>query len=156
MGDSSEIRLLIGGGWISLDPEIPQYRPQHDIHFGDREISTDTPACSTAKRQPCWCRRSGSAEAVRIESFGARKDFGILVNIGNAHEHRAIIRNSPLAEGVVRRTDPAAKHIDHGAYSQRILNRRSTELVATLIDLYDQFGQHVWVAPQPLKRPGQC
>src|SRR5215213_9034255 len=42
MGDSPEIRLLIGGG-IGLYPEILQHRPQHDIHFGDREFGAYAP-----------------------------------------------------------------------------------------------------------------
>ena len=51
MGDSPEIRLLIGGG-IGLDPEILQHPPQHDIHFGDCEISADTPPRSATERKP--------------------------------------------------------------------------------------------------------
>src|SRR4029077_9857291 len=95
VGNSPRIRLLIGGG-IGLDPEILQHRPQHDIHFGDREVSADAPPYSATERQPCWW--PGAAEAIRIESFGVREDFRILVQIGNAHEHRAIMRNPPLAE----------------------------------------------------------
>ena len=52
VGDSPEMRLLIGGG-IGLDPEILQHRPQHDVHFGDGEISADAPPCSATERQPC-------------------------------------------------------------------------------------------------------
>ena len=97
----------------------------------------------------------GTAEAIRIESFGVREDFRILVQIGDAHEHRAILRNPPLAEVEVRRPDPAACHVDDGAYPQQLQDRGPTELAAALVDLSDQFGQHVWVAPQPLERPAQ-
>jgi hypothetical protein len=51
MGDSPEIRLLIGGG-VGLDPKISQHRPQHDIHFGDREISADAPPRPATEREP--------------------------------------------------------------------------------------------------------
>ena len=51
MGDSPEIRLLIGGG-IGLDPEILQDPPQHDIHLGDREIRADAPPRSATEREP--------------------------------------------------------------------------------------------------------
>jgi hypothetical protein len=51
VGDSPEIRLLIGGG-IGLDPKILQHRSQHDIHFGNREISAEAPPCSATERQP--------------------------------------------------------------------------------------------------------
>ncbi len=98
MGDSPEVRLLIGGG-IGLDPEVLQHRPQHDIHFGDREISANAPPRSATERQPCRCRRLGAAEAVRIESFGVREDFRILVQIGDAHEHRAITAESATRRG---------------------------------------------------------
>ena len=54
-------------------------------------------------------------EAMGIESFGVREDFRILVQVGNAHEHRAITRDPPLAEVEVRRPDPAANHIDYRA-----------------------------------------
>jgi hypothetical protein len=52
VGNSPEMRLLIGGG-IGLDPEILQHRSQHDIHFGDCEISAEAPPCSATERQPC-------------------------------------------------------------------------------------------------------
>jgi hypothetical protein len=82
MDDSLEMRLLIGSG-IGLDPEILQHRPQHDIHFGDREISAGAPPRSAAERQPSWCRLVGVPEAVRIESFWVREEFRILMQIGD-------------------------------------------------------------------------
>ena len=109
IGDSPEMRLLVGGG-IGVDLEILQHRPQHDIDFVDCEVSADAPPCSASERQPCRCRLPGAAEAVRIESFGVREDFRILVQIGDAHEHVVIVRNPPLAEIEVRRADPAAGH----------------------------------------------
>src|SRR6202012_5854993 len=56
--DSPEMRLLVGGG-IGVDPKILQNRPQHDVHFGDREIRPDAAACSASERQPCGCRLIG-------------------------------------------------------------------------------------------------
>src|ERR1700733_6485457 len=117
MGDPTEIRLLIGGG-IGLNPEIAQYRSQHDIHLGDCEISAQTPACSATERQPRRCRRFDAIEALRIESFWVRENARILVKIGSAHEHGAPMRNPPLAEFEVRRINSPANHIDDGAYSQ--------------------------------------
>ena len=92
---------------------------------------------------------------MRIELLGVREDLRVLVQIGNPHQHRAIMRNPPLAEVEVRRSDPAAGHIDDRAHPQRLHNCGPTEVAAPFVDLSDQFGQHVRVAPQPLERPGQ-
>ena len=119
IGDSPEMRLLVGGG-VGVDLEILQHRPQHDINFVDCEFSAHAPACSASERQPCWCRLLGAPEAVRIESFGVREDFRILVQIGNAHKHVVIVRDPPLAEIEVRRTDPAAGQVDDGPYPQHL------------------------------------
>src|SRR5947209_8175302 len=91
VGDSPERGLLVDG-CIGLDPEISQHRPQDDIHLRDREISADAPSRAPTERQPCWCRWLGAVEAIRIESFGAGEYFRILVQTGNAHEHRAVMR----------------------------------------------------------------
>src|ERR1700735_2527999 len=155
IGDSPELRLLVGGG-IGMDPETLQHRPQHDIHFGDREIRPDASACSASERQPCGCRLIGVQKAGRIETLGLRKDFRILVQIGKTHKHVATVRNSPRAQIEVRCTDPSAGIIDYGASPQQFQDRRTTEVAASGVDLSDQFGQHVWVSPQPFKRPGQC
>ena len=40
------------------------------------------------------------------------------MQIGNPHEHRAIVRDPPLAEVEVRRPDTAADHIDYRAQPQ--------------------------------------
>ena len=115
MGDSPEMRLLIGGG-IGLDPEVLQYRSQHDIHLGDREVGADAPSRSATEREPGRCHRPCAAEAMRIESFWMGVDFRILVKISNPDEHRASVRNFHVAEVGARRPDPAAGHIDDGAH----------------------------------------
>src|ERR1700722_2970619 len=129
IGDSPELRLLVGGG-IGMDPETLQHRPQHDIHFGDREIRPDASACSASERQPCWCRLIAVPKAGRIETFGGRKDFPLLVQSGKTE---------------VRRTDPSAGIIDDGENPQQFQYRRTADLAASGVDLADQFGQHVWV-----------
>src|ERR1700744_2898245 len=155
IGDSPEMRLLVGGG-IGVDPETLQYRPQHDVHFGDRKIRPDAAACSASERQPCGCRMIGVQKAGRVETLGMRKDFRILVQIGKNHKHVATVRDSARTQIEVRCIDPSAGIIDDGANPQQLQYRRATEVASSRINLSGQFGQHVWVAPQPFKRPGKC
>ena len=155
MGDSPEMRLLVGGGsrsgsGNSAAPSAARYR--------FRLIAKSAPMHRRAPSPNASHPGAGglvSAEAVRIESFGVREDFRILVQIGNAHKYVAIVRNPPRAEVEVRCADPAARQVDDGPYSQHLQNRGSAEIAAPLVDFSDQLGQHVRVAPQPLKRPAQ-
>src|ERR1700733_14395109 len=155
IGNSPEMRLLVGGG-IGVDPETLPHRPKHDVHFGDREIRPDAAACSASERQPCGCRLIGVQKAGRIETPGMRKHFRILVQIGKTHKHVATVRDSPRAKIEVRCIDPSAGIIDYGGDPQPLQYRRTTEVASSGINLSDQFGQHVGVAPQPFKRPGKC
>ena len=128
MGDSPEIRLLISGG-IGLDPKILQHRPQHDIHFGDREISADAPPCSATNASHAGAARPCAvAEAIRIESFGVGEDFRILVHIGNTHDtvRSYGIRHSPRSKsGELTRRPNTSMTVRTRSTSKIVARRKS-------------------------------
>ena len=156
IGDATEVDLL-AGRVVGLDDEVPQHRSQHDIHLGVRERGADAAPGSAAERHPGE-RRAAVSSTKRYGSkrSGSGKMSAILVQVGDAHHDRVAVRNLPLAE-----IEAAAPSTCRPAKSMTVRARCNSRIVACRNSLppsstsFDQFGEDVGVAAQPLERPAQ-
>ena len=157
IGDSPEIRLLVGGG-VGVDLKILEDSPS------TISISLIAKSAPMHRRAPfpnashAGAGLLGVPEAVRIESFGVREDFRILVQIGEAYKDVVIvrIRQAPRSKCGALTWRPGKSMTGRTRNTSKIVARRKS--LPPSSNFSDQLGQHVRVAPQSFERPtqGRC
>jgi hypothetical protein len=135
--------------------EVAQHDAQHHVHLHGRERRAEAAPDAAAERDPLVQVRLGVKEAGRVERRGVREDPLVVMDSGDAHQHRAALRQRPPAEPQAIGLHLPAHEVDDRPGPLHLQDRRLAERAAAGVRLLDQPGQHPGVAAQPLHGPGE-